>query len=285
MSNQTLKFSLSGYPERYELPGRPGNTPRSSLDAHRQTHFLLPEDLTLFERAMNAQLAIVATNARTKDPHAGILFAYWARVFSHLSDACGAVCLGSYTSCPPLLRVACDCLAAQRALIEDGFAESDEWASTAVSRSTDDGALAINSGRYRAASALAADETLGRLYRIVSELSMPSFGGTVLQSSPDITTERAPTSFDDGSFHLAWAQLCLGWILSLSSAQLQTIAGSDLFSIDEGLRGEVEHLAEGVGAVLEASRRCYIDDHGGGGFVLHNYRRTTTGQPKRVLLT
>jgi hypothetical protein len=284
VSNPALKFALSGYPERYVLPRRPADAQKTTLDAYRQTQFLLSEDLAWFERAMNCQLGIVAANRKSRDPHVAMLSAYWARVFHCLSATCSAVCFGSYSSCPPLIRTACDCLAAQRALIADGFADQDEWIPTAVSRATADGALAIDIGRFRAASVLAEDETLGRLYRIVSELSMPSFGGTVLQTSPDTTADRASISFAEGSFHLAWAQLCLGWLLTLSSAQLQTTAESQLFVIDERLIGEIEQIAEGVRTTLGAPQRCHVEEHDDGGFLFHNYRRTAGGQPKRVLL-
>jgi hypothetical protein len=284
VANPTLKFALSGYPERYVLPPRPADAHKTKLDAHRQTQFLLSEDLTWFERAMNCQVGIVAANRKSRDPHVAMLFAYWARVFYYLSGACSAVCFGSYPSCPPLLRAACDCLAAQRALIADGFADADGWIPSAVSRATDDGALAIDIGRFRAASVLAEDQTLGRLYRIVGELSMPSFGGTLLQTSPDTTVERASISFAEGSFHLAWAQLCMGWLLPLSFSQLQTIAESQLFTIDERLLAEIEQIVEGVETTLGSPQRCNVEEHGDGGFLLHNYRRTTGGQPKRVLL-
>src|SRR3972149_764382 len=54
------KVAPYAFPERYALPGRPAGDPPSVQDAHRQTHFLLPADLALFEQAMNLQLSLIA---------------------------------------------------------------------------------------------------------------------------------------------------------------------------------------------------------------------------------
>jgi len=52
---------LSSLPERYSLPARP-TASAVVQDAHRQTGFLLGQELATFESAMNLQLRIVAEN-------------------------------------------------------------------------------------------------------------------------------------------------------------------------------------------------------------------------------
>ena len=122
MSEQpTPKVAPYAFPERYVLPGRPAGEPPAVQDAHRQTHFLLPADLMLFEQAMNLQLSILAAGPRRRTPEAAALLGFWSRTFSCLSDGCVLLGRASYASCPPLLRAACDCIAAQRSLITDGF--------------------------------------------------------------------------------------------------------------------------------------------------------------------
>lgn len=279
-----MKFAPTGFPKRYATPPRPAEGPPAVLDAHRQTQFLLSEDLLLFERAMNLQIEIAAANQKRRDSGAAMLFAYWSRTFSHPLDACAAVCTGSYVSAPPLLRAACDCIAAQRALIAGDFEEWEEWAQAAVAQSKEHNALAVDLGRFKAASVLAEDEALGRLYRILSELSMPHFGTTVLQTAPDTTLQRAPVSFAEGSFHLAWAELSFGWLLTLARAQLQTAAESGALTVTAEQREAVSRIATETDSLLAGERRCYVEELDDGGLLFHNYRRTATGQPKRVML-
>src|SRR3989304_4755326 len=168
-----LRLALTAFPERYVLPGRPAAAAPVVQDAYRQTLFLLGGDLAVFERAMNLQLQIVGANARLRTPQAAALFAFWSRTFTHLADACALMGLGSYASCPPLLRTACDSIAAQRSLLADGFAEYEQWLPGAISQDREHVALAIDLGRFRAGSVLAQDQRLGSAYRLLTDLCMP----------------------------------------------------------------------------------------------------------------
>src|SRR3990170_8125396 len=97
------KVAPYAFPERYALPGRPAGEPPAVQDAHRQTHFLVPADLALFEQAMNLQLAIVAAGAKKRSPEAAALMGFWSRTFSYLSDACVLLGRASSPSFPPPL--------------------------------------------------------------------------------------------------------------------------------------------------------------------------------------
>ncbi len=277
-----LRASLTGFPERYALPSRP-LAAAAAQDAHRQTGFLLTDDLALFERAMNLQLQIVSANAKARTPEAAALFGFWSRTFSHLSDACALMCVGSYVSCPPLLRTACDCIAAQRSLIEDGFEEYLDWYPEAISREREFAALAIGLGRFRAGSVLASDARLGTAYRLLTDLSMPHFGTSVLQTAPETNLQKMPITFAGSAFHLGWAELILGWLVMLAGAQLETAAGSRVFAVDEATHMAEEALARDIETALTSTRRCYVEDIDGL-FVLRNFRRTAGGAPKRVVL-
>ncbi len=278
-----LLAALVAFPDHYSLPSRPPGASPSAADAYRQTQFLLGEDLAIFEKAMNLQLRIVAANAKLRTPAAAALFAFWSRVFSHLSDACTVLAGGSYASCPPLLRSACDCLAAERALVRDGFGEYEAWLAGAVSQDREHSALAFDLGRFRAASVLAEDERLGLMYRLLTDLSMPHFGSTALLVAPDSGLQKLSLTFADTAFHLAWAELVTGWLLTLAQAQVETAATCGVFAVDTEASAQAQGLGRDVNVALGSRRRCYVEE-AGGRFVFHNFRRRPAGAPKRVVL-
>ena len=278
-----LHVTLTGFPERYALPARPSTHSLAVQDAYRQTHFLLEGDLAVFERVMNVQLRIVKENARLRTPEAAALLAFWSRTFALLADTCTLMHLGSYVSCPPLLRTACDCIAAQRSLAADGFAEYREWLAGAVRQDRDHVALSLDLGRFRAGSLLAQDPHLGSTYRLLTDLSMPHFGSTALQAAPDTNMQKLALGFADSSFHLGLAELSTGWLLALAEAQTETAAGSSVFAISEPLRAEWAAVAQDVAAALASTRRCYVEEVDGR-FLFHNFRRAASSTPRRVIL-
>lgn len=277
-----LRFQLAAFPERYSLPPRPTGS-AAVQDAHRQTNFLLPDDLFLFERAMNVQLKVVAANAKARTLHAAGLFTLWSRAYSGLSDACVVVTQGSYASAAPLLRSALDCIAVQRALIASGFEHYEEWSVTAVTQVKARHATAVDIGRYRSAEVLIGEERLGPLYRLLTDLAMPHFGSSLLLVAPDSGTTKLSAGFADNTFHLGWAELTVGWLLELASAQVATALATDEFKLSKTLQSDCEAAVRDVGLALANKRRCYVemvDDR----FLFHNFRRAATGQPRRVIL-
>ena len=282
-ASSQLRFVLAAFPERYSLPARPGSATAAVQDAHRQTNFLLPDELFLFERAMNVQLQAVAANAKLRTPQAAGLFTLWSRTFSHLADACALTVQASYASAAPLLRAALDCIAAQRSMIADGFAEYEEWHAGAVTQARERHALAFDIGRFRAASVLAQDERLGLLYRLLSDLAMPHFGSSTLLVAPDTNQQRISAGFADNAFHLGWAELITGWLLELAAAQVGTILSTDVLKLSKTLRSDCEAAVRDIAAMLGGGRRCYVEPEEDR-FLFHNFRRTATGQPRRIIL-
>jgi len=278
-----LRFRLEAFPERFSLPPRPTSATAAVLDAHRQTNFLLPDDLFLFERVMNVQLQVVTANAKARSPQAAGLFTMWSRAFSYLGDACALTVRASYSSAAPLLRAALDCIAVQRSLISDGFAEYEEWFAGAVTRTKERTAIAYDIGRFRAASALADDERLGMLYRLLSDLALPHFGPSTLIIAPDTNQQRITAGFADNAFHLGWAELFTGWLNELAAAQVQTVLKTDIFSLKATLQADAEAAIRDVSASIEGGRRCYVA-YEDGHFVFHKFRRTATGQQRRIIL-
>ena len=282
-SQPKLRIILTAFPERYDLPSRPAAALPTVQDSHRQSQFLLGTELALFERAMNLQLDIVAANAKNRFPQAAALLALWSRVFSYLADTCTLMSRGSYVSCPPLLRAACDCIAAQRSLLAEGFADYLGWFAAAFSQDREHAALAIDLGRFRAGSILAQDQRLGAAYRLLTDLSMPHFGATALQTAPDSSLQRLALGFGDSSFHLGWAELVLGWLLTLADVQIETAISSGVFVVDDVVRSEHERLSRDIHTAVASPRRCHVEE-ADGRFLFHNFRRAASGAPKRVIL-
>lgn len=278
-----LRVALTSLPDQYILPSKPSAASPTVADAYRQSQFLLGNDLLLFDRAMNLQLTIVRANTKLRTPAAAALLSFWSRTFSHLADVATLMTLGSYASCPPLLRSALDCLAVQRVLIRGGFDEYEEWLASALSQDKTRAALAFDLGRYRAASALAEDERLGPLYRLLMDLSMPHFGSTALLTSPDSNLQKLSLNFGDPAFHLGCAELVMGWLLVLSEAQIQTGVGSRVIIPDEAARTSAHDLSREIGLALNTSRRCYVEETDGC-FLFHNFRRKPGGVPRRLML-
>ena len=268
------------FPPRYELPlGSSEATPR-------EVRFLLGDDLALFERGMNLELHIVmdcrASRYRT---HAlAALLGLWSRSFAYRADACSLTVRGGYVSSIPLLRAACDCVAAQRGLTGSGMAEFTAWL-TAMAQNREHTALDIGLGRYRAGSMLAADDRLGALYRAVTDLSMTHFGSTLLQAAPDSSLQKVGIGFADRSFHLGWAQLTAGWLLELTRAQLETAVGAeDVFPVSAQVKDEVAKLIPEVEKTLGKPDRCRVEELDGGRCLFHNFRRQPGGAPRRLLV-
>ncbi len=278
-----IKVALTAFPERYIPPSKPSTASPAVQDTYRQTGFLLGDDLLLFERAMNLQLAIVAANRKARTPAAAAILSFWSRTFSHLADACTLASLGSYASCAPLLRSALDCIAVQRGLVRDGFGEYEEWLEGAIAQAKAQNALAFDLGRYRAASVLAEDERLGPLYRLLTDLSMPHFGSTAFQTGSDSNLQKLSLSFGDSAFHLGWAEMIMGWLLLLCEAQLQAVAAAEAIVVTGGSRTDIEDLAHDTKTALESGRRCYFEEVDGR-FLFHSFRRKPGGVPKRLML-
>ena len=183
-----------------------------------------------------------------------------------------------------MLRAACDCIAAQRLLLAEGFAEYHAWLEGALSQDRERAAMAFDLGRFRAGSALAEDEQLGSVYRLLTDLSMPHFGSTALETAPDSSLQKLGLAFADRAFHLGWAELVLAWLLTLAGAQLETSAGCGVFSISDETRAAYGPLDRDIRAAVSNPRRCHAEELAGGRYLLHNFRRAASGTPKRVVL-
>lgn len=280
------------FPERYELPGRPpasAGTP--ALDAHRQTQFLLSGDLDLFAQGMNLHLRVIADSypVRYRTHRLAALAAFWSRAFAYLADACALVTRGSYVSCPPLIRAACDCIAAQRSLLTEAeWPEFTAWLADALRANREHQGTEIGLGRFRAGSIIAQDDRLGPIYRLASDLALTHFGPTLLQVAPESSRQRLVILFADSAFHLGWAELLLGWLLTLADAQLQVAFDAEgVFNITAEVQDRRSQWQQQVEKALTRRDRCHVEEVIDGmdrRYVIHGFRRASGGDPKKLII-
>ena len=270
------------FPRLYQSPLKQPAAP----PVHREVRFLLGEELALFEQGMNLELRIVADSraGRYRTHGLAALLGLWSRAFACRADACSLLTRGGYASCPPLLRTACDCIAAQSGLAGGGLHEFIDWLG-AMGQDHERAALNVGLGRYRAGSMLAGDEPLGAVYRVVTDLCMTHFGATLLQVAPESDLSKMSIAFADSGFHLGWAELIAGWLLVLVRAQLETAAAADTtFAVSAETREELATLSAEAERVLAKPDRCRIEELDDGHYLVHNFRRHAGGAPRRVLL-
>ena len=130
---------------------------------------------------------------------------------------------------------------------------------------------------------LAEDERLGGLFRLLGDLSMPHFGATAFQVAPDSNLQKISIAFGDSAFHLGWAELVGGWLLLLCDVQLTAVVSAGVFAVDHAVLAVYQSYSREAVSALGNGRRCYVEEVDGR-FLFHNFRRTASGSPKRVLL-
>jgi len=258
------KQRVSGvpFPEAYTLPGKPDeSTLPAARDAYRQTGFLLGDDLRLLKEGMSLQLRIVSDSSHSsfrKHPYAALI-GLWSRAFSALSDGCVLAVRGSYASCPVIVRSACEYIAAQHQLQASEMEGYLEWLADNLRPNETHRAFEFGLGPYFAGESLASDERLRRVYRPASDLGRPNFGATLLQAGPESNNQRLALTFADSAFHLGWAELVLGWLLSLCERQLAvSVHAGDIFAIPEGTHDAYTAFAHRVEGALTKPDRCGI---------------------------
>jgi hypothetical protein len=286
----TQRVSAIPFPDRYDLPGRPEGANAAAQDAHRQTSFLLRDDLALFEEGMNLQLRIVrdaAPSAFRKHPYAALM-GLWSRSFLSLADGCLLAARGSYASCPTIVRSACEYIAAQHALQAGEMPQFLEWLAAALRPDERHRAVDAGLGRYFAGEVLASDERLRRVYRPASELGRPNFGATLLLAGPESNNLRLALTFADAAFHVGWAELAFGWLLALCERQLAVaVHAQGVFPIHDDVHRAYAEFARRVGTALTRADRCAIEEIEEGAmrrYLVRNFRRAPSGAPKRILL-
>jgi hypothetical protein len=284
----TQRVSSIPAPESYTLPGRPEDSARH--DAFRQTQFLLGNDLDLFARGMSLQLALFHDSQPSKyrTHELAAIAALWSRTYLQLQDAMLLVARGSYVSAIPLIRAATELMAAEEGLRRGEMNEHHEWLAGALRPNETFKAFDFELGGYFAGGVLASDDVLGAIYRASADLGRPNFGASLLQVAPESNNQRLAIAFADTSFHLGWAELLLGWLFSLAARQVRVIIDADtIFPISDERRAAYASLQADIDKALASVERCRIEEVRDGNdrrYLVHDFRRNSTGAPKKVLL-
>jgi hypothetical protein len=278
-------------PPSYQPPSPPDKASSEVVqDTFRQTKFLLAEDLHLFAAGMQWQVRVQQDSHASKfrSHELAALTLFWTRAYAALRDGLELLMRGAYVSIPHLCRSAAECIGVQSQLRQSEMDVYDSWLDSSLAQDHEQQALDLNLGRYRAASILAADEELGRVYRLVSDLSMTPFGGSLFLAGPESNHQRILLGFGDQAFHAGYAELMVGWLLRLCERQVScSEEAGDIFNITQSRREEAEGIRSQIGATLARTGRCRAEEveiHGERRYLIHNFRRSSAAAPRRILL-
>jgi hypothetical protein len=276
-------------PEVYTPPARPPESAgEQAQDAYRQTRFLLGADLDLLQDLMTLHLGLVKDAYQTRTHAAAAILGLWSRSFTYVSDAALLASRGSYMSVLPLVRTACECIAASEGLRAGEMSMHHEWLANTLTPDERFKAFEFQLGRYFAQEVVISDPVLRAVYRPAADLGRPAFGATLLQTGPESNNVRVAIAFADASFHLGWAEVTFGWLLALATRQLQVVFDAQqIFALSDERRQVYESLRKQVEAALARNDRCRIEeveDRGDRRYLVHNFRRASGGATKKILL-
>jgi hypothetical protein len=274
--------------ERYTLPLRA--EAGEAQDAFRQSQFLLGGDLALFEEAMNLQLRIArdAYPSQHRTHRLASLISLWSRTYVYLADAALLTLRGSYPAALPLLRSACECIAAAEALRQTDSRSFIAWLGSTYRPDIELHATEVALRRFFSGQTIVDDAVLRSVYRPVSELARPSFGATALQVAPESSNVRFAIGFAESSFHLGWAEVCFGWLLALAARQVRlAVEAAPVLPIADEVRAAYESLQTRIAAASSQPDRCRIEeieDEKERRLLVHNFRRSTATAPRKIVL-
>jgi hypothetical protein len=278
-------------PDAYVPPARPPESAGGDVqDAYRQTRFVLGGDVDLFGDLMSLQLALVkdAYPSQFRTHSLAAIIGLWSRSYAYLNDALLLATRGSYGSVMPLVRSAAEVIAAQESLRVAEMSMHHEWLANTLVPNERFKAFEFQIGRYFAQEAVINDPVLRAVYRPAADLGRPAFGATLLQVAPESNNNRIAIAFADASFHLGWAEITVGWLLALGARQLRVIADADgIFPVSDERRSAFQSLKKQVDGALTRDDRCRIEeveDRGDRRYLVHNFRRVSSGAPKKILL-
>ena len=279
------------FPQEYRLPAKPdASDPAAVQDAYRQTQFVLGADLRLFAEGMALQLRILndSSHSRYRTHTYAAVVSNWSRAYSAMADACTLVVRGSYATAPNIVRSACELIAAEYQLHREEMGEYVAWLIGHLKPDEEHKALDVGLGHYFAGSTLAADERLRMVYRAASDFGRPNFGATLLLTAPESNNARLAYAFDDRAFHVALAEIELGWLMRLCERQIAVAAHMhDVFNITEESHAAYTDYARRVEELLSNTSRARIEEIEEGNFkrwLVHNVRRQPSGAPKKMML-
>jgi len=270
-----------------ERSSRPPAGSAGSVDAHRQTTFVLGEtvDLVLEGLRLESAVASEAAGSRYRNVTVAALLATGSRSWSARLEALHAIESGAYAAAVPLVASAADHEAACVALLADGAAAWRELLDAdGVTDMPEAHATQLALGEPPEGGAL--PELLAGVRDVARALAQPSPGATLLLAGGESGPGRLAVTFADRDFHMALAELTSGWLLALGVAKVELLleAGDVLpISDQEGLT----RWARAARRQLDEPRSCRIERREVGGverLVVENWRRAPAGATRRIVL-
>lgn len=270
------------------LATKPPNDIAGSVDAYRQSSFVLGSEFELVLDGLNLEgkLAEASSGAKFRSQRMASAMGLWSRSWLSRLQVLQGLQWGNYAAATPLVRAAADYQAAMLYLLRTGAEEWQEWLDAGgVAISPEHHATEFELHAFRAAEILAAHEVLGPLYRIVTDLSLSHFGSTLLFTGAESAPDHVSITFGDRDFHFALAELHLGWLLELGLAQFEALGeAGDVFT---PLEPPMTSWVEPARKVVANQSRCrveQIESEGLRRYLVHNWRREPRSAPKRILL-
>lgn len=269
--------------------GKPPIDAAGSADAYRQATFVLGKDIDLLlcGFALEGAIAEASADSRHRTQNAAAGLGLWSRAWMTRMEAMHALEWGNYVAAMPLVRAASDYQAGGLYVLRDDAKEWNEWLlQGGIGLAPDEHAAEFRLHAFRAAEVLAAHDILGPIYRASMDLSLSHFGSTLLLAGSDSDAGRVLMTFGDRDFHLGLAELVSGWLLLLSVAQLEA-AGEFVSVFNVPDEAAIGAFCVDARRLAEDPARCrieVIERRGEKRYLIHNWRRTPGGAPRRVLL-
>src|SRR5690606_29541447 len=140
-------------PDAFVLPSRPPESAgEQAQDAYRQLRFMLGADMDLLQDLMDLQLALVKDAYQTRTHAVAAILGLMSRSYVYISDAALLISRGSYMSVLPLVRTACECIAAADGLRREEMDMHHEWLANTLKPDERFKAFEFQLGRYFAQS-------------------------------------------------------------------------------------------------------------------------------------
>ncbi len=270
-----------------ERSSRPPAGSAGSVDAHRQTTFVLGEtvDLVLNGLRLESAVASEAAGSRYRNVAVAALLATGSRSWSARLETLHAIEAGAYAAAVPLVASAAEHEAASVALLADGPAAWQDLLDTdRVSDMPEEHATQLSLGEAPQATEL--PQLLAEVRDATQALAQPSPGATLFLTGGESGPGRLAVTFADRDFHMALAELTSGWLLALGVAKVEMLLeAGDVLPISDP--EALTRWARAARRELDEPRRCRIERREIGGverFVVENWRRAPAGAVRRIVL-
>ena len=237
---------------------------------------------------MNLQLTLVqdAYPSQYRTHALAAIMSLWSRAYVCLDDAMLVTTRGSYAGAIPLVRAACELIAAEEGLRAGEHTLYNDWLKTTLRPDERFKAFEFELGRYFAGEVIAA-MTRCAAYRASVELARPF---RRLLASGRARIEQQPAGH---RLRRRFVSHRVGRDRRRVAARPRSAAGADRHGRRRHLPRErrapprLRECQARVSATLSSQDRGRIEEVDDGGehrLIVHNFRRSASGAPKKYLL-